>query len=90
MGLKADRKRSFRLVTIDSKHKFPVAPNLLNQNFQSSNLNKIWLSDITYIPVVGKWVYLFAIKDLFNREIIGWELGSTLETEHLLKALRKH
>ncbi|WP_162266080.1 IS3 family transposase [Leptospira weilii] len=89
MGLKADRKRSFRPVTTDSKHKLPVAPNLLDQVFKSDGLNRIWLSDITYIPINGKWVYLFAIKDLFNREIIGWELGSTLETEHLLKAFKK-
>ncbi len=89
MGLKADMKRSFRPTTTDSKHKLPLAPNLLNQDFQSSNLDKIWLSDITYIPVSGKWVYLFAIKDLFNREIIGWELGSTLESKHLLKAFEK-
>ncbi|WP_156458480.1 IS3 family transposase, partial [Leptospira alstonii] len=68
LGLKADRKRSFRPVTTNSKHKLPVAPNLLNQNFQSSNLNKIWLSDITYIPIAGKWAYLFAIKDLFKRD----------------------
>ncbi|MDL5247328.1 IS3 family transposase [Leptospira weilii] len=66
MGLKADGKRSFRPVITDSKHKLPVAPNFLNQDFQSSDLDKIWLSDITYIPVAGKWVYLFAIKDLFN------------------------
>ncbi|EMJ94068.1 IS3 family transposase [Leptospira alstonii] len=89
MGLKADRKPSFRPVTTDSKHKFPVAPNLLGQVFKSDGLNQIWLSDITYIPIAGKWAYLFAIKDLFNREIIGWELGSTLETEHLLKAFER-
>ncbi|WP_367946820.1 DDE-type integrase/transposase/recombinase, partial [Leptospira alexanderi] len=89
MGLKADRKRSFHPVTTDSKHKFPVAPNLLGQVFKSDGLNRIWLSDITYIPVAGKWFYLFAIKDLFNQEIIGWELGSTLETEHLLKAFER-
>ncbi|WP_017854437.1 IS3 family transposase [Leptospira interrogans] len=89
MGLKADRKRSFRPVTTDSKHKLPLTPNFLGQVFKSDGLNRIWLSDITYILVAGKWVYLFAIQDLFNREIIGWELGSTLETEHLLKAFEK-
>ncbi|WP_244265091.1 IS3 family transposase [Leptospira alexanderi] len=89
MGLKVDRKCSFRPVTTNSKHKLPVAPNLLGQVFKSDRLNQIWLSDITYIPINGKWIYLFAIKDLFNREIIGWELGSTLETEHLLKAFEK-
>ncbi len=61
MGLKADRKRSFRPVTTDPKHKFPVAPNLLGQNFQSSNLNKIWLSDITYIP--RRWKVDLSICD---------------------------
>ncbi|WP_232371741.1 IS3 family transposase [Leptospira ainazelensis] len=89
MGLKADRKRSFRPVTTDSKHKLPIAPNILNQDFKVSGLDKIWLSDITYIPVGGKWSYLFAIKDLFNREIIGWELGPTLETLYLLNAFEK-
>lgn len=88
-GLKANRKRSFRPVTTDSKHKLPVAPNLLDQVFKSDGLNRIWLSDITYIPINGKWIYLFAIKDLFNREIVGWELGSTLETTHFLKGFEK-
>ncbi|WP_036097059.1 IS3 family transposase [Leptospira weilii] len=89
MGLKADRKRSFRPVTTDSKHKLLVAPNILNQDFKVLGLDKIWLSDITYIPVAGRWSYLFAIKDLFNREIIGWELGPTLETRCLLNAFEK-
>ncbi|AXR68706.1 IS3 family transposase [Leptospira mayottensis] len=79
MGLKADRKCSF----------CPVAPNLLNQVFKSDGLNRIWLSDITYIPINGKWSYLFVIQDLFNREIVGWELGWTLETRHLLTAFEK-
>ncbi|MBF3378118.1 IS3 family transposase [Leptospira borgpetersenii] len=88
-GLKADRKRSFCPVTTDSKHKLPIAPNILNQDFKVLGLDKIWLSDITYIPVAGRWSYLFAIKDLFNREIIGWELGPILETHHLLNAFEK-
>ncbi|MBW0435206.1 DDE-type integrase/transposase/recombinase [Leptospira yasudae] len=41
------------------------------------------------MSVGGKWPYLFAIKDLFNREIIGWELGPTLETLYLLNAFEK-
>ncbi|WP_257945325.1 IS3 family transposase [Leptospira borgpetersenii] len=76
-------------MTTDSKHKLPIAPNILNQDFKVLGLDKIWLSDITHIPVAGRWSYLFAIKDLFNREIIGWELGPTLETHHLLNAFEK-
>ncbi|XDD50707.1 IS3 family transposase [Leptospira sp. WS92.C1] len=89
MGLKAVRKRSFHPVTTNSKHKLPVAQNLLNQDFKTFSLNKIWLSDITYIPIAGRWSYLFAIKDLYNREIIGWELAPTLEARHLLHAFEK-
>ncbi|EMP82323.1 IS3 family transposase [Leptospira santarosai] len=89
MGLKANRNRSFRPLTTNSKHKLPVAQNILNQEFKVLALDKIWLSDITYISVGGKWSYLFAIKDLFNREIIGWDLGPTLETKYLLNAFER-
>ncbi|EQA35409.1 putative IS1236 transposase [Leptospira inadai serovar Lyme str. 10] len=89
LGLQAVRKRSFRPVTTNSNHKLPVAPNLLNQEFKASCLNQIWLSDITYMPIVGKWNYLFAIKDLFNREIIGWEIAPSLETRHLRTAFKR-
>ena len=51
-GLFARRKRKFKTTT-DSNHKYPVAANILNQNFKVSRINQVWVSDITYI----EWSY---------------------------------
>jgi putative transposase len=48
-GIRCKQKRKFR-VTTDSKHKLPVAPNLLNRQFNPSSPNQVWVADITYIP----------------------------------------
>ncbi len=47
-GLQAKRKRKFKATT-DSRHNYPTAPNLLNQDFSVTAPAKVWVSDITYI-----------------------------------------
>jgi putative transposase len=69
-GLYARRKRNFRNTT-DSNHKYPIASNILNQNFKVSRVNEVWVSDITYIETKQGWMYLTVIIDLFNRKAIG-------------------
>ena len=73
----AKTKRKFK-VTTDSKHKYPISPNLLNQNFFSEYQNRIWVSDITYIRTKTGWLYLTVILDLFNRQIVGWSMSRRL------------
>lgn len=75
----ARRKKKFR-VTTDSKHNYPVAPNLLNQNFRVHRTNQVWVSDITYVHTKQGWLYLTVIIDLFNRKIVGWSLSGNLTT----------
>lgn len=70
----AKRKRKFKATT-DSKHNYPIAPNLLNQNFQVNRQNQVWVSDITYIKTKQGWLYLTVIIDLFNRKVVGWALS---------------
>jgi transposase InsO family protein len=77
LGLCCKQKRKFK-VTTDSKHKMPVAENLLDQRFQVEEPNKVWLSDITYIPTDEGWLYLAGHKDLFNGEIVGYAMGERL------------
>jgi transposase InsO family protein len=77
LGLRCKQKRKFK-VTTDSKHKLPVAENLLGQRFQAGEPNKVWLSDITYIPTDEGWLYLASHKDLFNGEIVGYAMGERL------------
>jgi transposase InsO family protein len=77
LGLRCKQKRKFK-VTTDSKHGLPVAENLLGQRFQAEEPNKVWVSDITYIPTDEGWLYLAGHKDIFNGEIVGYAMGERL------------
>ena len=90
LGICCKQKRKFK-VTTHSKHKLPVAENLLEQQFKVSQPNKVWLSDITYVPTDEGWLYLAGHKDLFNSEIVGYAMGERLTrnlvSQSLLKAV---
>jgi transposase InsO family protein len=86
-GLKGSRKYR-RVVTTDSKHQFPVAPNLLNREFQADQPNKKWIADITYIPTGEGWLYLAGVLDLFSRKVVGWAMSNHIDANLVEKALR--
>ncbi len=80
------RKRKFK-VTTNSKHKLPVAENLLNQNFTVENPNTVWVTDISYISTEEGWQYLATVKDLCTKDIVGWAVDKHMRTELCIKAL---
>jgi putative transposase len=90
LGIRCKQKRKFKATT-DSRHALPVAENLLNQQFEATRPNEVWLSDITYIPTEEGWLYLAGHKDLFTGEIVGYAMGSritkSLVSESLFKAV---
>jgi putative transposase len=90
LGIRCKQKRKFKATT-DSKHALPVAENLLNQQFEATRPNEVWLSDITYIPTEEGWLYLAGHKDLFTGEIVGYAMGSritkNLVSQFLFKAV---
>lgn len=88
LGLRCKQKRKFRATT-DSKHAFPVAENLLNQQFEATTPNEIWLSDITYIPTEEGWLYLAGHKDIFTGEIVGYAMGSRITKNLVSQSLFK-
>jgi putative transposase len=77
-GIAAQTHRKFK-VTTDSDHDLPISPDLLNRNFSADQPVKIWTSDITYIATLEGWLYLTAVEDLFNREIVGWSMSDSLK-----------
>ena len=87
-GIKAKTKRRFKATT-QNKHDGLVADNLLQQRFSAQKANKVWVSDITFIRTREGWLYLAAILDVFNRQIIGWSMDSKLSHELLADALHK-
>jgi len=74
LGIRCKQRRKFKATT-DSKHTFPVVENLLNQQFEATGPNEVWMSDITYIRTEEGWLYLAGDKDLFTGEIVGYAMG---------------
>jgi len=77
LGIRCKQTKKYT-VTTDSRHTFPVADNLLDQQFEATAPNSVWVSDITYIPTDEGWLYLAGHKDLFNGEIVGYAMGERI------------
>lgn len=86
------RKRTYKATT-NSKHSYPIAPNLLNRQFTTSKPNTAWVGDITYIPTGEGWLYTAIVKDLCTKKVVGYafsdRLDASLATGALEMALRR-
>ena len=87
-GLKARQKRRFKRTT-DSEHAFPVAPNLIDQDFTAQAANRKWGADISYVWTREGWLYLAVVIDLFSRRVVGWAVSDRLHRSLALAALRR-
>jgi transposase InsO family protein len=85
--VEAKQKKKFKATT-DSKHDLPVAPNLLNRQFEATEPNRVWVSDITYIWTASGWLYLAVILDLFSRRVVGWSMDRRITKKLVIDALR--
>jgi transposase InsO family protein len=88
MGIKACWVRPYT-VTTHSEDFSDELKNILDRDFSPEEPNAVWCTDITYIPTNEGFVYLSCIMDLYSRRILAWELAPTLETEYVIKAIRK-
>lgn len=87
-GLYARQKRRFKRTT-DSQHAFPVAPNIIDQDFAATGPNQKWGVDISYVWTREGWLYLGVVIDLFSRRVVGWDTSDWLHRELAINALRK-
>ncbi len=89
-GLRVKVHRRFRPTTTDSRHPHPVAANVLARRFGVKEIearNRVWASDMTYVPTREGWLYLAVILDLASRRVVGWSMGRTLEASLAINAL---
>ena len=86
-GLQGRQKRRYRVRTTDSRHDQPIAPNHLATAPAPTKADQTWLTDITYVETAEGWLYLAGVLDLYSRRLIGWAMGSSLETALPLAAL---
>ena len=87
-GLRARQKRRFKRTT-DSEHAWPIAPNIIDQDFTATAPNQKWGVDISYVWTREGWLYLAVVVDLFSRQVVGWAVGDRLHRRLALAALRK-
>ncbi|MFZ1661010.1 MAG: IS3 family transposase [Paracoccaceae bacterium] len=84
----ARQKRRFKRTT-DSEHAWPVAPNLIAQDFAADGPDRKWGADISYIWTAEGWLYLAVVLDLFSRRVVGWATSDRLKRDLAVEALRR-
>jgi len=86
-GICGREKKRYRVVTTDSKHDQPIAPNRLVDGPVATGPNQIWVADITYVATGQNWVYVAAVLDLYSRRIVGWAVSPHINTALVMQAL---
>ena len=86
-GAVCQQRRRFKATT-DSRHGHAIAPNLLQRAFEVDAPNRVWVADITAVWTFSGWVYLAAVMDLYDRQIIGWSAARHMRAELATDALQ--
>ena len=81
------RKKKYK-VTTDSNHRKPVYPNVLNRQFNVAEIDRVYVSDITYIHTREGWLYLAVVIDLYSRKVVGWSTHKRMKAKLVCDALR--
>ena len=87
-GLRARHRRRF-VNTTQSRHKFPIAKNVVAREFEVSAPNQVWVSDLTYLRTQTGFVYMAVVLDLFARRVVGWAVSRNLDAGIAVEALRR-
>jgi putative transposase len=85
-NLLALRRKPFVPLTTQSRHPYPILPNLA-RTLAPSGLDQLWVADITFIRLAEGFVYLAVVIDAFSRKVVGWALENRAEARLALAAL---
>ncbi|OGX87961.1 IS3 family transposase [Hymenobacter coccineus] len=89
-GLHALQPKAFTPRTTDSTHGLRCAPNRLLDQPKPIQANRVWVSDITYLPLAnGDWAYLCAFQDMASKQVVGWQVMATMPEELVTTALQR-
>ncbi len=88
-GLVAIQPKSFKPKTTDSRHGLGYSPNLLQRASSPEAINRVWVADITYIPLKEKaFAYLALVLDVCSRRVVGWSLAEHMNESLIHDALQ--
>ena len=80
------RRRSYCVTTQRDKRQRP-APDLVNRQFVATDINQLWVADMTYLPTWAGFLYLAAVTDVFSRKVVGWAFGVRMTSDLVMQAL---
>ena len=80
------RRRAWCITTERNKRARP-APDLVNRQFVATDINQLWVADMTYIPTWQGFVYLAVVTDVFSRKVVGWAFGEQMTADLVIAAL---
>jgi putative transposase len=86
-GLFAVQVRKW-IKTTDSRHKFKKYPNLISPSTLITDLNQVWVSDITYVRIQTGFIFVAIVLDLCSRKVVGWGMSKRINAELAVKALK--
>jgi transposase InsO family protein len=87
LGIVGKQDLSYRPQGTDSTHDFGYSPNLLKENGSPKKCDEVWVADTTYLRIIGGWMYLATVMDLFSRRIVGWSISAKNDTRLICQAL---
>ena len=86
-GIIAKRARRFRR-SYAARNSAPPAPNLVNRDFTAPAPDRVWVTDITFVPTRRGWLYVAVMIDLFSRRIVGWSMSNRIDQQLVADALQ--
>jgi putative transposase len=101
-GVRCGRKRVARLMrlaglvgchrrrTVHTTKREPTAasaPDLVARAFTVNAPNRLWVADMTYLPIARGFVFLAVVLDVFSRKVVGWALADHVRSELVVAAL---
>jgi putative transposase len=73
--------------TVPAKRAQPLPADLVKRNFKTAEPNRLWVNDLTYVPIWSGFAYTAFVIDAFSQRIVGWKVSTSLETGLALDAL---
>ncbi|HSR55024.1 MAG TPA: IS3 family transposase [Alphaproteobacteria bacterium] len=86
VGLRGVSRRPWPQTTVRNERARP-APDLVERDFSADGPNRLWVADITYVPITAGFLYLAVVLDAWSRRVVGWAMERHLRTELVLQAL---
>jgi putative transposase len=80
------RRRGYCITTIRNPKDRP-APDLVKRQFVATDINQLWVADMTYLPTWQGFLYLAVVTDVYSRKVVGWAFGSRQTADLVVSAL---